>query len=315
MSETQEKVAKKGWRERLPLIERAVESVRPAAAARKATPSAPAARAMDSEAAAGALDRDEGGRAHTERSLARQSRYAEIDLSRLESLGLLTPSGSRSRTKEEFRVIKRAILHNAFQPGAHRGLPGNLVMVTSAKPAEGKTFTAINLAISIALERDYTVLLIDGDLARPNVMQMLGLKSDKGIIEVLSGTSLDLSDVLIRTNIDKLSILPAGAAHNLGTELLASHRMSALVAEIAQRYQDRIVIFDAPPVLSTSEPSTLAMHVGQIVLVVEADKTPKTAVKEALDMLDTGAKVGLVLNRCPTRLGQTSFGTYYHRDR
>jgi len=311
MSDTQEKVAKKGWRERLPLIERAVESVRPAVTAHKATAStpAPAARPVNSQAAAGAPKQDAG-----ERTLARQSRYAEIDLNRLESLGLLTPNGSRSRTKEEFRVIKRAILQDAFRPGAHHGLPGNLVMVTSAKPAEGKSFTAVNLAISIALERDYTVLLIDGDLARPNVMNMLGLKSDKGIIEVLEGTVPDLSDVLIRTNIDKLSILPAGAAHNLGTELLASHRMSNLVTEIAQRYRDRIVIFDAPPVLSTSEPSALAMHVGQIVMVVEADKTPKSAVKEALGMLNTGAKIGLILNRCPTRLGQARFGSYYHRD-
>lgn len=309
MSDTQEKVRKKGWRERLPLIERAVESTQPAKTAHSSDAAASAARAVGAA----------GPRPPAPQATApaaappRQSRYAEIDLDRLETLGLLTPTGSRSRTKEEFRVIKRGILQNAFQPGAHGGLPGNLIMVTSAKPNEGKTFTAINLAISIALERDYTVLLIDGDLAHPNVMETLGLKSDKGIVEVLEGNSIDLSDVLIRTNIDKLSVLPAGSTHNLGTELLASHRMSRLVAEIAQRYRDRIVIFDAPPVLSTSEPSALALHVGQIVMVVEADKTPKSAVKEALDMLKTGAKVGVILNRCSTRLGHAQFGTYYNR--
>ena len=228
-------------------------------------------------------------------------------------MGFLTPNAARSRIKEEFRVIKRSVLQHAFQPGAHRGLPGNLVMVSSARPGEGKTFTAINLAISIALERDYTVLLIDTDFARPRILDVLGLSADRGMVEVLEDPAIDLAEVLIRTNIDRLTILPAGRSHSLSTELLASQRMKDMVADIARRYHDRIVIFDAPPILSTSEPCALAMHVGQVVFVVDAGKTPKTAMREALDMMDTEARVGVVLNRCDTRFGQVQFGSYYQR--
>ena len=312
MSDTQEKkVGRGGWRERLPLIERAVGTAQPAESLRQRRPGggqiprpqhagdpAPAARTSAESA--------------QQRQAVRQSRYAEIDLDRLADMGFLTPKGGRSRIREEFRVIKRGVLQNALQPGRSRGLPGNLVMVTSARPDEGKSFTAVNLAISIALERDYTVLLIDGDFAAPSVAPILGIESEKGMVDVLEDPSIDLSEVMIRTNIEKLSILPAGASHNLSTELLASHRMSSVVSEIAQRYQDRIVIFDAPPLLATSEPSTLAMHVGQIILVVEADRTTKAAVKEALEMITTGASVGAVLNRCSPRIGQAQFGSYYN---
>ena len=145
-------------------------------------------------------------------------------------------------------------------------------------------------------------------------MEMLGLESDKGLVDVLEDPSIDLADVMIRTNVDKLSILPAGRSNNLSTELLASHRMSAVVSDIAQRYHDRVVIFDAPPILATSEPSVLAMHVGQVIMVVEAGKTPKSAVKEALGMIDVGPRVGVVLNRCSPRIGQSQFGSYYNND-
>jgi protein-tyrosine kinase len=143
-------------------------------------------------------------------------------------------------------------------------------------------------------------------------MSTLGLESNKGLVDVLENPSIDLSDVMIRTNVEKLSILPAGMSFDLSTELLASHRMSAVVSDIAQRYHDRIVIFDAPPILATSEPSALAMHVGQIIVVVEAERTPKAAVKEALDMMQTGARVGVVLNRCSPRVGYAQFGSYYN---
>ena len=306
MSDTQQKTERRGWRDRLPLIERAVGSVQPTESLRQddsrlnAKPPAPPAP-------------DAPGPRQAPAPSPKQSRQAELDLARLERMGLLTPRTARSRLKEEFRVIKRAVLRNAFQQGVLRGLPGNLVMVSSAKPTEGKTFTAINLAISIALERDYTVLLIDGDFARPSVTKTLGLDADKGIVDVLEDPSIDLSDVLIRTNIEKLSVLPAGSLHNLSTELLASHRMSAVVSEIAQRYPDRVIIFDAPPILASSEPSALAMHVGQIVLVVEADRTPRSAVQEALDMMNTDAHISVILNRCSPRIGQAQFGTYYHK--
>jgi len=316
MTDTREKVGKPGWRDRLPLIERAVGSIRPDAGPRQDRP-APAPPAAPKAAPKAAPDRAAyvAPNATNKSNLnARQSRYAEVDLGWLESLGLLTPKAARSRIKEEFRVIKRGVLQYAFNHGSHLGLPENLIMVTSAKPSEGKTFTAVNLAMSIALERDYTVLLVDGDFARPSVMKTLGLKSDKGLADVLENPSIDLADVMIRTNVDKLTILPSGVSHHLSTELLASHRMSTVVSDIAQRYNDRIVIFDAPPILATSEPSALAMHVGQIVLVVEAEKTPRAAVKEALEMIDSGARISVVLNRSSPRVGHAQFGSYYNTD-
>lgn len=127
---------------------------------------------------------------------------------------------------------------------------GNLIMVTSALPGEGKSFTAINLAISIAMELDNTVMLVDADVARPSVLNMLGLPPSKGLLDVLQDNSLDISGVLLRTNIEKLSILPSGTPHPRATELLASDIMIRLLDDMASRYNDRIIIFDSPPCYS-----------------------------------------------------------------
>lgn len=241
----------------------------------------------------------------------RHSRYAELNLSRLQHRGFLTPNVDRSRTKEEFRVIKRAIISHAFEDKAARAERSNIVMVTSSLPGEGKTFTSINLAMSLAVERDCTALLVDADFTRPSVLSTLGLSAEKGLIDLLEDRRVDFADVLIRTNIDKLTLLPAGPRHSLTTELLASQRMSEVMEELSRRYRDRIVILDAPPILSTSEPNALAMHVGQILFVVEAERTSKSAVKEALGLIDTGAKIGFVLNRAKPQFGYAQFGSYY----
>lgn len=244
-----------------------------------------------------------------------KSRFEAIDFNQLQRCGLLTPGMTRTRTMEEFRVVKRGILQHAFEPSANRARPSNLVMVTSANPGEGKTFTAVNLAISIALERDYTVLLIDADFSNPGVLDSLGVKAEKGLIDVLQDDEINLSDVLIRTNIDKLTVLPAGTQHNLSTEFLASQRMSDFVHEVARRYPDRLIIFDTPPILATSEASALSMHVGQVVFVIEADKTSKAAVHGALSMIDADARVGLILNRCQVSSASTRFGRYSKKSR
>lgn len=311
MPEQRGKQGRRDLRDRLPLIERAAQTLH-RSRRREATNStvveerppvddalrdAPAARPVEQPAP----------------TTEPRSRLVQIDLARLENTGLLTPSATRNRTMEEFRVIKRSVLQRAFAPGRRGSQPENLVMVTSTRPGEGKTFSAINLAISIASERDYTVLLIDADFTSPNVLRSLGIEAEKGLIDVLEDPTTDLADVLIRTNIDKLTILPAGRPHHLSTELLASQRMADLVHEISRRYSDRLVIFDAPPILSTSEPCALAMHVGQVVFVIEAEKTPATAVKEALDVINVGPKIGVVLNRCRPHFGHAQFGSYYKR--
>lgn len=224
------------------------------------------------------------------------SRQVNIDFALLRARGLLTSDDERSSLAEEYRMIKRPLLANAF--GSNPVKNGNLIMVTSSLPGEGKTFTTINLAISIAMELDRTVLLVDADVAKPRMPEYLGFSADHGLLDILRQGTRDLSNVILRTNIDKLSILPAGRTYARATELLASEAMDRLIAELANRYPDRLVIFDSPPLLATSEASVLASHMGQIVMVAEVDKTPKNALREALSRLDGACDViGMVLNK------------------
>jgi protein-tyrosine kinase len=240
----------------------------------------------------------------------RQGRYVTLDLGKLQVAGFVTPTGSRTRIAEEFRVIKRPILLRAFATGEERIESGNLMMVTSAKPGEGKTFTAINLAMSMASERDIHVLLVDADVQRPSVFQVLGLPPQKGLLDVLSDSSLTPADVLTRTNIRNLTLMAAGTPSLATTELLASQKMIELMQDIATRYQDRIIILDAPPVLASSEPSVLALHVGQIILVVEAGKTGQRAVEQTLTYIGGCPNISIVFNKADTGSGRDEFGGY-----
>jgi exopolysaccharide/PEP-CTERM locus tyrosine autokinase len=223
------------------------------------------------------------------------TRTLKVDRDHLRRQSMITPDGERSLIAESFRRIKRQILENVAnsKPGA----PANLVMVTSAMAGEGKTFCAINLAISIALEMDHTVLLVDADVAKPSIPQVLGVEAEKGLMDVLLDRRIDLAEVLCKTDIDKLTILPAGTAHQHATELLASDAMRVLLQEMAERHRDRIVIFDSPPLLAASEASVLASRMGQIVVVVEAGKTSEEALKNALNRIESNKIAGLVLNK------------------
>jgi protein-tyrosine kinase len=225
-----------------------------------------------------------------------QTKRIELDLNHMRDSGMVTAAGGRTPLVEDFRIIKRPLIKKAFaerQPGEK---PGNLIMITSSLPGEGKTYCAINLAMSIAMELDHTVLLVDADVARPSVLRVLGLPGQRGLMEILL-ENVDMGDVMLRTNVDTLTILPAGASNARATELLASQTMSALVEEIANRYPDRIVIFDSPPLLLTSEAHVLAGHMGQIVVVVEAETTTQHAVKESLRQLEGLANVNLIYNK------------------
>jgi protein-tyrosine kinase len=240
----------------------------------------------------------------------RKGRYVTLDLGKLQVNGFVTPTGSRSRIAEEFRVIKRPILLRAFATGEQKIESGNLMMVTSSKPGEGKTFTAINLAMSMASERDIHVLLVDADVQRPSVFQVLGLPPQKGLLDVLSDSTLTPADVLTRTNVRNLTLMAAGTPSLATTELLASQKMIELMQDIATRYQDRIIILDAPPVLASSEPSVLALHVGQIVLVVESGKTGRRAVEQTLTHIGGCPNISLVFNKADGGSGRDEFGGY-----
>jgi exopolysaccharide/PEP-CTERM locus tyrosine autokinase len=225
------------------------------------------------------------------------ARRIDLDLARMREMGMVTAAGGRTSLLEDFRIIKRPLLRRAFTQAEAGEKPGNLIMVTSSLPGEGKTYCSINLAMSIAMELDHTVLLVDADVARPSVLRTLGLPAQRGLMDILLDDKIDMADVMLRTNVDTLSILPAGTSTPRATELLASSTMSTLVHEIAHRYPDRVVIFDSPPLLLTSEARVLASHMGQIVMVVEAQTTTQHAVKEALRQLEGFGNVNLIYNK------------------
>ena len=229
----------------------------------------------------------------------RRSKQVEIDLARLAAAGYVTPTAPRSRLADELR--------NAQGKSAAPVEAANLIMVTSALPGEGKTFMAINLAISIAMELDTTVLLVDADVARPAIPERLGLAQDRGLLDLLTSRELDVADVMLRTSIERLSVLTAGTPHSRATELLASEGMERLVDELASRYPDRILVFDAPPLLSSTESRVLATHMGQILLVVEADRTPQASVRQALATVEQCPVVMTVLNK----IERPETGSYY----
>ena len=241
-----------------------------------------------------------------------------IDLDGLQRSGLISPNNPATRVAEEFRLIKRPLLQRAFLPavtgrngGKNGGNRANVIMVTSSTPREGKTFVATNLAISMAIERDVHVLLIDADVVKPSVFRVLGLDEHPGLIDVLQDPSRDVGSVILRTNVDKLSVVSAGCQHVMATELLASERMNRLVTELSTRYPDRVIIFDSPPLLATSEPSVLAHKVGQILFVVEAERTGETAMRAALDLIDDCENVFCMLNKTSSLFSRQNFGSYY----
>ena len=235
------------------------------------------------------------------------SRRVEIDLDALSAAGIVSPNAPRSQIADQFRVIKRPLISNAMGKGASVIVNGNLIMVTSALPGEGKSFTAINLAMSIATELDNTVMLVDADVARPSVMKVLGLDDGPGLLDLVLDESKDMSSMLLKTNIDKLTILPSGTPHARATELLASDAMIRLLDDMAKRYADRIIVFDSPPLLLATEARVLASHMGQVVVVVQAEKTLQSEVRQALATIEACPVKLMLLNQARA----LSKGGYY----
>ena len=241
------------------------------------------------------------------------SRQVTLDLNALAVAGIVTPNAPRSKTADQYRVIKRPLITNAMGKGASILNHGNLIMVTSALAGEGKSYTSINLAMSIAAELDNTVMLVDADVARPSVPRMLGLPEGPGLLDLLEGKA-DMASVLLKTNVDKLTILQSGTPHRRATELLASDAMRQLLDDMAQRYSDRIIIFDSPPLLLTTEARVLATQMGQIVMVVQAEKTLQADVQQALATIESCPLRMLVLNKARgDSVGGYGYGYGYGR--
>ena len=211
--------------------------------------------------------------------------------------GLLAPLEQAIPVADEFRRIKRPLIDNAFKYESASDDHMNLIMVASPMPGAGKTFCSVNLAASISLERELNVLLVDADVAKPHVSRAFELADRPGLTELLEDDSILIDEVLVRTDMNDIQVLPAGQRHAQSTELLASERMVDVAHELATRYSDRLIIMDSPPLLITSEAEAVAREAGQIALVVESGKTTDQEIQEALELLDPEKAINIILNK------------------
>jgi len=269
----------------------------------------PVPRAMSGPAADGATPAPLPPGAATERSGGGSvPPSVSVDSVALERAGMVDWSRTRSRISEEFRLVQRQILRSAFGPGAEPGF-SNLLMVTSARPGEGKSFIAVNLASSIARQGDHRVLLVDADSKRDSFCYSLGLAEAAGVLDLVANPKLDPAPLIVKTPIEHLSILPVGRERERSAELFSAKEMTRLIQSLGRRYADRLLILDAPPCLSTSDPAVLAPVVGQILFVVEADRTQRDEVEASLDLIQACPTITLVLNKLQISSRYT-FGAY-----
>ena len=220
-----------------------------------------------------------------------------LDEQQLIRRGLLAPLEQAIPVADEFRRIKRPLIDNAIKHGSNHANHMNLIMVASPLPGAGKTFCSVNLAASISLERELNVLLVDADVAKPHISDVFGLADRPGLIDILVDETMSIEEVLVRTDLNDIQVLPAGRKHSQSTELLASDRMAEVMQELATRYADRLIVMDSPPLMITSEAQAVARQAGQIALVVESGKTTNQEIQEALEQLDTNKAINIILNK------------------
>lgn len=238
-------------------------------------------------------------------------RVVHLDRAALVRAGFLPPDHKQRQIADQFRHVKRPLLAAALGRGTEPLENGRMIMLASSLPGEGKTFVSVNLALSMSLERDISVLLVDADVAKPHISRLFGVDSEPGLLEALQDDRIDVESLILPTDIPKFSILPAGKPIETATELLASRRMQTVVAKLASSQdRSRVVIFDSPPLLLTSESRVLAQPMGQIVLVIHAGKTPQHAVHDAIAVLGENKPISLLLNQSDA----VSEAGYYYRD-
>ncbi|OQW47441.1 MAG: exopolysaccharide biosynthesis protein [Proteobacteria bacterium SG_bin6] len=237
-----------------------------------------------------------------------------IDRAVIEAAGLIVPGGAVTPLAEEMRLVKRQLLLNARALAGKVGDRSRLVLVTSPHQDEGKTFCAMNLALSLAAEREGAVLLIDADVAKPDVLGRLGLKEGPGLLDALADPRLAIEGLIVPTDLGTLSVLGAGARSNADTELLASARLGELLDALLAADPQRLIILDSPPALAASAAAALALQVGQVVLVARADRTGETDLREAVALLDGCPSISLLLNAVTFTAGPRRFGYYGMED-
>jgi receptor protein-tyrosine kinase len=264
----------------------------PAGSGQDAAPDAPPAHAADGPVS------------------AQRGRLVAVDRLRLREEGFLAPEKYQRRMADEYRRIKRPLIANAFGIGVPEVADGNLILVSSALPGEGKTHTCLNLALSLSTERDRTVLLVDGDVPKPHISRLLGVAEQPGLLDALGEQPKPLDQLIVRTDIPRLSVLPAGRWTQDATELLSSGKMRALCRELADRYPDRIILFDSSPLLAATEAQAIAAVVGQVVLVIAENITARSDVAAALSILDENKPVNAILNKSRHSSGGNYYGGY-----
>lgn len=244
--------------------------------------------------------------------VARGQLLVPVDLELLRDAGFIIPGAPPSALSEEFRLVKRQLLLAAL--GGHTTKPisnGRLILICSAQPNEGKTFCSVNLALSMASETDIEVLLVDADVAKPEILSTLGLPGGPGLMDALADPSLDAEALVIKTDIANLSVLPAGRQSHNDTELLASDRTRTLIDGLVAQNPRRIVLFDSAPALAASPASVLALHAGQVLLVVRADLTTESELRDALSLIDACPHIQLMMNAVTFSGSNRKFGSYY----
>jgi exopolysaccharide/PEP-CTERM locus tyrosine autokinase len=238
------------------------------------------------------------------------AKHLLVDNAALRARGYFPEQERDRQFADQYRRIKQPLIDKVISGHAAIG-EVRMIMVTSALPGDGKTFTSINLALSMALERDLSVLLVDADVAKRHVSDILNLQSHAGLLDALVDESLDAESLIVPTTVRGFSVLPAGHRVASTAELLSSERMRKIVGALC-RDSRRIVLLDSPPLLVTNEARALLKIAGQVVLVVRAGKTPRPAVQAAVALFDPQQAGGMVLNEVQGSAGEEyyAYGSY-----
>ncbi len=244
-------------------------------------------------------------------ALSASGRILHVDRAALREAGLLAPQSQERRLAEEYRQIKRPLLANADGRSGLEVPDATLIMVTSAVPNDGKTFTCINLSLSMAREKDHHVVLVDGDVANPELSRLFGVQGEPGLLDFLRNTDMRLEDCVVATDVPGLSLLPAGQRDEDATELLASQRMELLMDSLKAIDPPPIALFDSAPLLMATESVALAAHVGQIVVVVKEGRTTQQQVQRAVEILDPDKALSLILNQVESTGDWLAYGATY----
>ena len=240
------------------------------------------------------------------------TRVIQVDREALRKMDLMAPIEMERQVATQYQQIKRPLVASVLARSPELGSTPHVIMMGSALPGEGKTFTSISLALSLALEKDIEVILVDADVAKPHVSRVFGMSEEPGLVDLLADRNLRASQLILRTNVPGLSVLPAGRRVDSVTELLASDRMAEVMAQLAAPDGRRIVLLDSPPLLLSSESRVLANSAGQVVLVVRAESTTRQAVQDAIAAVGEGKLISLILNQSsqPPAGGYYGYGIY-----